>query len=195
MNKSRNKIAIVSDAFFLEYTRLIRVVSKSPRYAFNLSDKEFIKSMTLLTPQSYGPRIQKRIAEKLGFSTIRSKDDCGDLCDNSTGKKYEVKCSILTPTNSCVNLVQLRLWQPVDYYLCIAYDIRDIRNFKTYVFVLTHDEMKAECKQCRASSAHGTATANVNNKNIELRMSFLVDSSNSIFARWLEKYHKPDFIK
>ena len=64
-------------------------------------------------------------------------------------------------------MVQIRLFHDIDYYLCIAYDLRDLANYKSYAFLLTHDDMVKETKL--ASAAHGTKTVNEKNKNVELR--------------------------
>ena len=70
--------------------------------------------------------------------------------------------------------------------MCVAYDCRDISNYKKYIFLLTHDEMESECEN--ANAAHGTKSVNKINKNVELRLSVICDEDNTVFQRWCEKY-------
>ena len=64
---------------------------------------------------------EKKIRKELNCTKIKAKDACGDI-RSTTGKNIEVKVSILTLINSALNLVQIRLFHNVDYYLCVAYD-------------------------------------------------------------------------
>jgi hypothetical protein len=183
---------MISDVEYMALMEHRKNITSVKSWGDDKSDKEFIKGMTLLTPQSYGAKIEERIRKILNFSKNKSGDDCGDL-KSPSGKNIEIKSSILTITNDALNLVQIRLFHDVDYYLCIAYDCRDIINFKTYIFLLSHDDMKAECEITNASAAHGTRTVNKINNNIELRLSILCNLTNKIFQRWCEKYLMESF--
>ena len=55
-------------------------------------------------------------------------------------------------------------------------------------FVLTHAEMMLETEKLKATSAHGTKKALVNNENKELRMTLKRDSAD--WKRWINNYHK-----
>lgn len=165
-------------------------ISSDRSWGSDLPEKEFFKGMAMINPQSYGARVEKRIQEELGYSKIKSKDACGDIL-SPCGSKVEVKISLLTSTNSGLNLVQLRLFQDVDYYLCVAYDCRDISKFNKYVFLLTHDEMVEET--LNATAAHGTSGVNELNKNVELRMTVECDDYNPQFVRWKNKYLKTSY--
>lgn len=176
---------MITDIEFDELMELRKTISENRNWGENLSDKDFIKGMYLLNPQSYGARIEKRIQQILGFGKNKAKDNCGDLLSNS-GKNVEVKVSILSPVNNALNLVQIRPFHNIDYYLCVAYDCRDMKSFKTYIFLLSHDEMKQECKS--ASAAHGTATVNEENSNVELRLSIICEDNNELFNQWKAKY-------
>lgn len=186
-------IETISDIDIKKLLNLRKEISRNVKWGFNLSEKEFIKGMLYLNPQSYGARIENHIKKCLGFTKVSAKKNRGDLVNPCTKCYYEVKISLLTPCNLALNLVQIRLWQNVDYYLCVAYDLRNVINYRKYVFLLTHDEMKKEC--ARASAAHGTSISNSNNKNVELRMSINCDENDETFKRWKEKYLKEDFNK
>jgi len=155
-------------------------------WGFDKSEKEFIKGMSLINPQSYGARIEKWIKQMLGYTKVLAKENRGDI-RSVTNKNYiEVKASILTLVNSTLNMVQIRLFHKVDYYLCVAYDCRDMSNFKKYIFVLTHDQMEKECKG--ANAAHGTVSVNQLNENVELRKSIECVKGNPDFERWCKLY-------
>jgi hypothetical protein len=171
-------------------------VSDNKSWGFDLNEKDFCKGMILLNPQSYGFRLQNYIQKTLGFAKIPSKDGCGDIRPRKLykeSKNFEVKVSLLTRTNETLNIVQIRLFHNVQYYLCVAYDMRDISNFKKYIFLLTHKEMDKECEKMNASGAHGTKTLNIENKHIELRLSLKCLPNNIHFKRWLEKYSIKSF--
>jgi len=167
-----------------------RIVSSVNNWGMDLPEKEFIKGMSIINPQSYGSKIEKRIQNELGYTKIKSSENSGDI-RSPCNKNVEVKISILTPQNDFLNMVQIRLFHNVNYYLCVAYDCRNISEYKRYIFLLTHDEMKMECRN--ASAAHGTNTVNELNKNIELRMSLICKDENKQFHLWKNKYLKKSF--
>ena len=103
-----------------------------------------------------------------------------NLGDFKKGSKYyEYKASGFNQNNS-VNIVQIRLWQQCDYI------IQSITYEEINTFLLKHNDMIMETDLCRASSAHGTKTANKDNKNKELRMTIYKESEN--WDRWQKKY-------
>lgn len=178
---------VISDSLITELLNVRKEISKNKNWGFDKSEKEFVKGMFCLTPQSYGTKLQNYIIRKLGWNSITASDGMGDAMSN-TNKKVEIKTSLLTATNDALNLVQIRLFQPVDYYLCVAYDLRIPENYKKYMFLLTHDQMKYEVEQENASAAHGTKLINKKNRNIELRFSVMCNDTNSTFERWKTLY-------
>lgn len=184
---------MIQDDYYVELMEQKRIISKNRTWGSELSEKEFIKGMCLLNPQSYGSRVENRIRDELGFDKISARDNCGDLI-SPNGDKVEVKISLLTPSNDSLNMVQIRLFHDVDYYLCIAYDCRDIKNFKKYTFLLTHDQMEEECK-LNAGAAHGTGSVNSLNENVELRLGINCIDGNDLFERWKREYLCDDYKK
>lgn len=183
---------IMDDAQYNLLMEQKSIVSSVKNWGMDLPEKEFIKGMSILNPQSYGSRIEKRIQNELGYTKIKPSENSGDIrsrCNKPAN--VEVKISILTPQNDSLNMVQIRLFHDVDYYLCVAYDCRNISEYKRYIFLLTHDEMEMEC--VNASAAHGTNTVNELNKNIELRMSVICEDDNEQFHSWKNKYLKKSF--
>ena len=183
----------MTDAFFAKFNSLVAEMHKNKEFGFNMPLKEFIKHMSLLNPQSYGSRIENRIIRDSQNKKVPSAIGRGDMVSEG-GSYYEIKNSIITEANNSLNIVQVRLWQKVDYYLCIAYDLRDLENFKSYIFLLTHEEMKEQCKY-QANAAHGTGKANKNNENVEMRFSIPIDESNKVFQYWMKNFHKPNFFE
>lgn len=175
----------ISDLEIKNFLERRHQISKNKKWGFDLEEKEFIKGMVLLNPQSYGSRIEKYIQTKLDWEKINASLNEGDLKSKSD-KNLELKASILTPNNNNLNLVQIRLFHDVDYYLCIAYDLRNLPEYKKYMFLLTHDEMELETKT--ACAAHGTKDSNLLNENIELRMSLVCEENNEVFKRWKKLY-------
>jgi len=159
-------------------------VASDPNWGTLITEKEFIKGMSLLNPQSYGSRIEKRIMHDVQGYKIKASENKGDIGLN--GKNVEVKVSLLNSVNDSLNMVQVRLFHDVDYYLCVAYDMRDISTYKKYVFLLTHDQMAHECK--RAHAAHGTKSVNELNENVELRLQVNCNEGDSVFERWQDAY-------
>ena len=156
----------------------------NPTYGFDDDFDAFITKLLFLTPQSYGARLQYFLIKRFGLSDKLSKDS-GDFVDQF-GQPHELKASIITPTNNCLNLVQIRPWQDVDYY-CVAIDTR-VSPYQEYVFVLSKSQMLEELRLNGATSAHGTALANKNNANIELRMAIEILPGKAVFERWKKQY-------
>lgn len=170
-----------------------RLISKNKIDLDSLSIEEFILAMQMLTPQSYGSKVQNRLIKELGFKPILSTQDTGD-CEDTFGDRWEIKSSIINSSNDSLNVVQIRLWQDVKGYVAVVFDTRvspmDIQTYR-----LDKSQMEKECELCGANSAHGTRTANQNNKNIELRFSIKIDENDSNFKRWQQYRSKFKFFK
>ena len=175
-----------------EYQRYMDEISEvQNQNLMNLNEKNFIKKVSLLTPQSYGNKIEKWINKQIKSKMVMARHNRGDL--NLKGKYIEVKSSIITKSNPFLNMVQIRLYQDLDYYLCCAFDVRDIRNYKSYFFLLTHDQMEEEMDVLTSTPAHGTKDSIKDHNNIELRYSLLADSNSGVFKRWINKYQQESF--
>lgn len=142
----------------------------------------FLLLMSFLNPQSYGTRIQNRIGLALGGKTVPSQSNKGDILVKDS--YYEIKLSFITKTNCALNLVQVRLWQNVNY-LCFWFNTD---TFEYSLYELTHEQMEEEMKLVGASSAHGTKSVNEKNENVELRYSLNIDANDPHFQRWEKNY-------
>ena len=173
----------------LEFDKLKKEISKNPEWGFHLPEKEFIQCMSLITGQSYGTRIQNYIRNRLKWKKVLVEDELGDMMKplfNELGKFVEVKSSLLTLTNDKLNWVQIRLFHDIDYYLGVAYELRDLSNYESFKFLLTHDQMVEEC--VGANAAHGTKSVNKSNENVELALRITCNEGNPEFERWKKMY-------
>ena len=147
-----------------------------------ISEQDFYKISSVLTPQSRSPLWQNYFIKKHDCERISKEENRGDFKKND--RYYEYKCSGYNQNNS-VNIVQIRPWQDCDYI------IQSISDDGATTFVLTHAEMMLEMRRLKASRAHGTQVL-VNNENIEYRMSLKRDSAD--WDRWITDYRKEDDI-
>lgn len=144
------------------------ITQKRRTFTVNDDFHEFLVDCYLiLTPQSYGAKINKEIVERGGFEKVKPKDDQGDCAKN--GKFAEIKASYLSTTNSW-NLIQLRPYQNFDYYIFLLIDNLD--NFTPYFFVLH----KSDLDYFQVRSIHGTEESNKDNQNIEYKLTVYRES-------------------
>ena len=143
-----------------------------------ISEPDFYKISSVLTPQSRSPLWEKYFIRKHSCKKISKDEDRGDFKKNS--RYYEYKCSGYNQDNS-VNIVQIRPWQDCDYI------IQSISDDGAITFILKHAEMMLEMEKLKASRAHGNRTLK-NNENIEYRMTLKRDSAD--WDRWINNYRK-----
>lgn len=166
--------------------KIKKLAQNNPRYGFNDDFNTFINKMLCLTPQSYGMRLQRYFIEKFGFTVLKAHENIGDFKDLNNDP-WELKISIITPSNNSLNLVQLRPWQAIKGYYCVVIDTTS-SSYQEHIFKLTKEEMAEECDLMKATAAHGTKHANTSNENVELRLSLNTSSTNEHFSRWIKKY-------
>lgn len=143
-----------------------------------ITEPDFYLVSSLLTPQSRSPLWEKYYIEKHGAARVKPQEDSGDFILN--GKNYEYKSSC--NDEGSLHIIQIRLWQGCDY---IIQSIRPEEG-EVITFNLAHEQMEREVERLKATSAHGTKAANVDNKNIELRASVIFDSDD--WHRWVREY-------
>ena len=145
----------------------------------------FFTVISVGTAQAKAPEAEKFIGRKMGWTKISPSLNKGDF-KTPENNYIELKNSFSNKAG-CLNLRQIRLWQEVDYYLCVYIDETNIAN--SVVLLLTHEQMEEEVAACGCAT-HGTAVANANNQNIEYSITIKVDSP--MMAQWIEKYNAPD---
>ncbi len=149
-----------------------------------ISERDFYTLSSFLTPQSRSPLWQNYFINKVGADKVKATDNRGDFLWNS--KHYEYKISGFNKDNH-LHIVQVRIWQNCDYV--IQYVSPDYNPPIT--FILEHKQMADELNMLKASSAHGTKKANIDNRNIELRCSLKYKSKD--WGRWQDCYKKEIF--
>lgn len=187
MRKEGFEMESLAKQFYMERAERTREIRRNKRWGFDFENTaDFIMDMTNLTPQSYGCRLESYLIEKTQSEKVSSSLDRGDAL--KSGKYIEIKSSIITEWNECLNFVQIRLYQDVDYYLGYAFDIRDPENPEEYIFLLNKEQMKSEIKKTNASFAHGTKSMNEKNVNSEYRFSLNISDKDENFKRWKKLY-------
>ena len=96
-----------------------------------LSESDFYKITSVLTPQSRSPLWEKYFIRKHNCRSVNRNDDRGDLEKNET--HYEYKASGFNMDNA-LHIVQIRLWQNCDYI------VESISENGSTTFVLTHNQ-------------------------------------------------------
>lgn len=170
---------------FIEWQHSIRIEAHlNKELGFDEPLKNFINLMRALPPQNYGTRIQNRIIKNLHFKKVKSSDNCGDCLDNF-GDPYEIKTSIIDGVNINLNVVNIRDWQEVNYYI-VGFDVRNDEKFKCYFFRISKNEMLRELEIFKATASIGTNESNKNNECVEKRFSIEIDSPS--WFRWCDMY-------
>ena len=143
--------------------------------------------MNIMSSQKRSVLIQDRIIKDMNYGPRRNKDSGDSYGDD---KDHEIKSSLITSTNLCINIRQVRMWQNCEY-IVLGVDVRSIYKPLGYFFKLTHLNMKCELKKYNASSSHGTKTANQKNINIEMSFTIKIDDTDNHFNRWKNNYRQP----
>jgi hypothetical protein len=133
--------------------------------------------------QSYGPKIEKRIIDEYGFEKIPSKKGEGDLLSSKItsfpgfnfgeGKKTELKVSYLS-SNKSWNLIQIRPYENFDFYVFLLINPYDGCKFEW--FILKKEDVNHN--NFKMNSIHGTKKSNLENKNIEYKITATIGSDN-----------------
>jgi len=128
------------------------------------------------TPQSYGPKIEKRIIQDFKFDKIPSRKGEGDLLVTTStdfsnynfkeNETIELKSSYLSSDGSW-NFIQLRPYEKFDYYLFL---LIDPLNGCDYEYILLNKE-DVNDSNFKLNSIHGTKESNKENKNIEYKLN------------------------
>lgn len=159
--------------------------SKDSKYGFNDEWNTFIKKMQFLSPKSFGTRIQNRIIEKNDFEKVSASEDKGDF--RKSGKYFEFKTTILTPSNTGANFVNVRPYQKIDGYYCLVVDT-NVTPYETMQFYLTKEQMDTELELLKANAANGTIKSNKENKNVSYRFTIDFSTENESAIRWINEY-------
>lgn len=147
----------------------------------SLALSELIDICSLLTPQAKSPIYERWILSHFDLKPLSASLGRGDGID-ANGNTYEVKISS-SNSNKKINIRQIRLFQPIDYYI-IGY-IDDKENKNTIFYLLTHSQMSQEINK-HGCPTHNTSYYNKSNDNIEYSITLKIDSEQE--KGWREKY-------
>ena len=141
-----------------------------------ITEMEFYRISSLLSSQSRSTLWEKYYMEKHSATKISADNNAGDFKLNDRNYEYKVSFN----TDKLLHIVQIRLWQGCDYI------VQAITMDKIYTFQLLHNQMEHELELVGATPAHGTASANKDNKNVELRATIKMGSAD--WLRWVNNY-------
>jgi|688.fasta_scaffold68130_3 hypothetical protein len=126
--------------------------------------------------QSYGSKIENRIIKEYGFSKIPKKFGEGDLLSSEKtkfpffnfglGKKSELKISYLSADDSW-NLIQLRPYENFDFYVFLLINPKSQCQFEWFVI----NKSDINPNNFSMYAIHGTKESNLENKNIEYKIT------------------------
>lgn len=156
--------------------------ARSKEFGFDQPWPVFIRLMRLLTPQSYGARIQNRLARSFNWTVVPASLDRGDVVDAS-GRYFEVKVTLITESNPGANFVQIRPHQDIAGYHCFVVQ----QDYTVVHLRLTKAQMARELAAL-GSSAHGTTTAVARNGTRELAIRLAWTPTSGDAARWIRRY-------
>jgi len=146
----------------------------------DISESEFYKISSALSPQSRSPMWERYFRQKHGCAPVKKDNNRGDF--EKDGKHYEYKASGYN-ADGAVHMVQIRLWQRCDYV------VQSISDDGAVTFVLSHAEMTQETKLLNATTAHGTKDVSRVSRHVELRMTLKPGTAD--WTRWMRLYRKP----
>ena len=129
--------------------------------------------LSSLSPQIYGPLLEKFICKKFNYNKNKAKDSNGDC--SKDGKNCEVKVSFGGKTRDKFNFVQIRPSHYCETYILIAYNLSH-KNANSkgelYIFKVPKEDIK-KIVVSFGGYAHGTKK-----KNGEITIESLNDEKN-----------------
>ena len=146
-------------------------------------DKVAISAHGIFSPQKRTSFMEDALVDMFHWKKVKASEDKGDYID-CDGKYFELKCSSSNDADT-INILQVRPWQEVDYYVVIYFDL-DVPS-SSKVYVLQKSEMVEEVEKLGHPS-HGTSTANQENGKIEYSIHLPIENE------WDGKYLKERFF-
>tara|TARA_R110002012_G_scaffold48512_6_gene126273 strand:- start:1374 stop:1931 length:558 start_codon:yes stop_codon:yes gene_type:complete len=149
-----------------EKKQLLEYLSKGEKDLKNNEPKDFedflICCKLFTKPQSYGTKIQNRWIKDNGYHKINSSKNRGDYKDINLYVEFKVSYFL----DNQWNLLQLRPYQKIDRYDIMLID----KNYKYKLYQIPKKQMDRLLKEY-GYVAHGTKDSNIENKNLEYRIS------------------------
>lgn len=145
----------------------------------SLSLDELCTIVGCLNSQSKASIYEAWLLNFFHLMSVSPKENRGDGVSENK-EYYEIKISS-TNTRNVLNIRQIRLYQQLNYYIVAYFD--ELFPSKSKCFLLTHEEMKEECKK-RGSFSHGVK--NIDHSHPEYSISFALESKT--MDEWVNKY-------
>lgn len=143
-----------------------------------------ISGSGIFSPQKRISFLEDKLKQMFSWTPISPAEERGDYIDNS-GHNFELKCSATNDSNT-INILQVRIWQDVDYYRIIYFDLDEPLKSKSYI--VPKEDMINEIEKY-GHATHGTKNANKDNHKIEYGFHL------PVINEWDDKYLDPDFFK
>ena len=147
-----------------------------------IDEATFCKITAHLSSQSRSLLYEKYFIAKHHLITVSAQEGRGDF--KYQDRYFEYKVTGFN-VDQGIHLVQLRLWQPVDYV------IQHVAATGFTTFLLNKADMRREVDTCGGSASHGTKTANLSNTRVEKSIHFKVNDQH--WERWVKSYLVADF--
>ena len=120
-----------------------------------------------LNPCSYGKMVENKIKDMINVDNVRPKDNMGDF--RYLEKYGEIKVTYLS-SEMTYCITHIRNWQKFDYYLLCMIDC--VEDFHPNFYLIP----KYVIDKLSLTPMNGTKDSNMDNKNIEYRVTFKKDS-------------------
>jgi hypothetical protein len=137
--------------------------------------------MHMLSPQSYGSRLETYLMNFYGWERVAPALNRGDV-QVEDGRYIEIKVSVVDSYTK-VNFVQLRPHQDIDGYRLFVIDAETT----VYRFDLTKEQMDHEIKLVGTNS-HGTSDVAAANVKKEPSIRFKWSEKTEAYRRWMADY-------
>lgn len=166
--------------FFDIYAKLayVRKMFKNKLYKKAMVEKDpldlLMRKASVMSSQSYGPLIEKRLMYDLNLDRVSKSLKRGDAFSKSLDEHLEIKVSLITETNTKINVVQIRMGHDIDSLLLMVADVR-VEKVVPEVYYIPHRDLEGLFKM---SSAHG-----IGREVFEKRVSVPMDKNNETYKR------------
>lgn len=120
-----------------------------------------------LNPCSYGKKIENKIKSIINVEGVKAKHNLGDF--KYIDRYGEIKVTFLS-ADKVYHITHIRTWQKFDYYLLCMIDCEN--NFTPNFYLIP----KYVIDKLSLTPMNGTKDSNMDNKNVEYRVTFKKDS-------------------
>jgi hypothetical protein len=145
----------------------------------------FIRRMRCLTSQSWGPKAEAYLRHLHGWEKVSPSLGRGDVCQGTPvppchAEFYEMKVTMIVPTNPAANFVQIR-----PHHAVAGYQLFVVQpDFSLVHLYLTKEQMACELAEI-GTLAHGTIAAGTKDDDrAEWAVRIAWDAGDAVRRRW-----------